>query len=221
MQRTLVRQRSRITYLAEGDANTKLFHLQACHRSRKNLIPKLRVNDVILLKDEEMSDAIFDHFDSILGTRGDRQNVIDLDELHLPSVHDVLLDQCFTEEEIWQAIVDMPTDKAPGSDGFTGLFYRTAWPIIKGDILRAFHAIWSLDGRSFYLVNQAYMVLLRKKNEVVTIGDYRPISLIHSFAKSFTKVLARRLAPLMNSLVMPNQSAFIRSCIIHENYKAV
>ena len=68
----------------------------------------------------------------------------------------------------------MPTDKAPGPDGFTGLFYRTAWPIIKADILRAFHAIWSLDGRSFYLVNLAYMVLLRKKHEAATIGDYRP-----------------------------------------------
>ena len=73
------------------------------------------------------------------------------------------LDHCFSEEEIWQAIVEMPTDKAPGPDGFTGLFYGTAWPVIKGDIFRAFQALWSLDGRSFFLVNHAYMVLLRKK----------------------------------------------------------
>jgi len=59
-----------------------------------------------------------------------------------------------------------------------GLFYKTAWLIIKNDILRAFHAVWSLDGWSFYLVNQAYMVLLRKKQEANTIGDYRQISLI-------------------------------------------
>jgi len=37
----------------------------------------------------------------------------------------------------------------------------------------------------------------------------------------FTKVLARRLAPLMGSLVKPNQSAFIRTRLIHENFKAV
>src|SRR6185503_7792321 len=103
--------------------------------------------------------------------------------------HNILLDHCFSEEEIWQAILDMPTDKAPGPDGFSGLFFRSAWLIIKGDIMRAFHAIWSLDGRSFYLVNQAYMVLLRKKPDASTIGDYRPNSLIHSFAKLLTKVL--------------------------------
>ena len=115
----------------------------------------------------------------------------------------------------------MPTDKAPGPDGFTGLFYRTAWPIIKGDIIRAFQAIWSLDGRSFYLVNQAFMVLLRKKQDACVVGDYRPISLIHSFAKLFTMVLACRLAPHMHGLVQHNQSAFIRSRLIHENYKVV
>jgi hypothetical protein len=31
LSRTIA-QRSRISYLAEGDANTRFFHLQACHR---------------------------------------------------------------------------------------------------------------------------------------------------------------------------------------------
>lgn len=32
LNRTIARQRSKILFLAEGDANTKFFHLQACHR---------------------------------------------------------------------------------------------------------------------------------------------------------------------------------------------
>jgi hypothetical protein len=31
LQHTIVRQRSRVTFLAEGDANTRFFHLQAYH----------------------------------------------------------------------------------------------------------------------------------------------------------------------------------------------
>ena len=62
---------------------------------------------------------------------------------------------------------------------------------------------------------------MRKKQDALSIGDYRPISLIHSFVKLLTKVLARRLAPHMNDLVKHNQSAFIQSRLIHENYKAV
>ena len=97
----------------------------------------------------------------------------------------------------------------------------TGRPCFKDDILSAFQAIWSLDGRSFYLVNQAYMVLLRKKQDAAAVGDFRPISLIHSFAKLLTKVLTCRIAPHMNDLIKYNQSAFIQKCLIHENYKVV
>jgi hypothetical protein len=115
----------------------------------------------------------------------------------------------------------MPLDKASGPDGFTGLFYGTAWSIIKHDIMAAFHALWSLDGRSLHLVNQAYMILLRIKPDATTVGDYRPISLIHSFAKLFTKVLASRLSPKLHNLVACNQSAFVKGRVIHDNFKAV
>ena len=57
--------------------------------------------------------------------------------------------------------------------------------------MRAFHSLWSLDSRSVYLTNQAYMILLKKKTDAANVGDFRPISLIHSVAKLFTKVLIR------------------------------
>jgi hypothetical protein len=91
----------------------------------------------------------------------DVKSKINFDSIQLPSVESALLDHCFSEEEVWKTISEIPVDKAP--DGFTGLFYGTTWPIIKADIMRAFRALWALDGRSLYLVNQAFMVLLKKK----------------------------------------------------------
>jgi len=221
LQRSIIRQRSRITYLTEGDANTKFFHLQACHMSRKNYIESVRVGDAHLVREEEKAEAFFKHFDDILGSQCSREANLDFTFLGLPVIDTSLLDVCFSEEEVWWTIQEIPVDRAPGPDGFTGLFYRTAWNIIKPDIMRAFHALWALDGRSLYLINQAYIVLLKKKELPAEISDYRPISLIHSFAKLFTKVLATRLAPLMQQLVRPNQSAFIRGRVIHENFRAV
>jgi len=219
LQRSMVRQRSRITFLAEGDANTKFFHLQACHRSRKNHIASIRVQEVELTEDKDKADAFFRHFEAVLGSPGTRGASLNLSALGLPNLGDAQLDYCFSEEEVRQTMLDIPVDKAPGPDGFTGEFYRSAWSIIKHDILRAFHALWALDGRSLYLVNQAYIVLLRKKPEACLVGDFRPISLIHSFIKLFTKVLANRLAPQMNLLVKTNQSAFIRGRVLHDNFK--
>ena len=127
-----MRQRARITYLAEGDTNTRFFHLQACHRSRKNHITKLQADDAVLFRDEEMANAVLNHFDSIFGSRGELLNHIKLEELDLQPLQDVHLDHCFSKDEIWQAIAEMPTDKALGPDGFTGLFLRNGLANYQG-----------------------------------------------------------------------------------------
>ena len=52
------------------------------------------------------------------------------------------------------------------------------------------------------------MILLRKKQDACVVGDYRPISLMHSVSKLVGKVLAKRLAPHLHRIVSRSQSAF-------------
>lgn len=52
-------------------------------------------------------------------------------------------------------------------------------------------------------------------------SDYRPITMIHSFAKLVSKILALRLAPKLNDLVDTNQNAFIRNRTIQDNFKYI
>lgn len=59
--------------------------------------------------------------------------------------------------------------------------------------------------------------LIPKEADASCAKDFRPISLIHSFAKLIAKILANRLAPLLSSLVATNQSAFVRGRCIHDN----
>jgi hypothetical protein len=103
----------------------------------------------------------------------------------------------------------------------TAGFLKAAWTIVAPDVVRVFEALWVLDFRSFYHINEATMVLLQKSDAPVGLRDYRPISLIHSIGKLFAKGLAMRLAPRMSELVKTNQSAFIRGRRIHENFRAV
>jgi hypothetical protein len=39
----------------------------------------------------------------------------------------------------------MLADRAPGSDGFTGAFYKTSWLIIKHDVLAAINCFASAE----------------------------------------------------------------------------
>ena len=52
-------------------------------------------------------------------------------------------------------------------------------------------------------------------------GDFRPITMVHSFAKLISKVLSLRLAPRLPDLISKNQNAFIKARSIHDYYKYV
>jgi hypothetical protein len=54
------------------------------------------------------------------------------------------------------------------------------------------------------------VVLIPKKPNVERISDFLPISVIHSFAKLVSKLLANRLALEMNKIISYNQNVFIK-----------
>jgi hypothetical protein len=119
-----------------------------------------------VVHESEKAQLVFDHFDAILGATVDRMATLDLNILNISMMQLTGLDRCFSEDEVWQIVRALPPDKAPG------LFYQSAWPIMKFDIMEAFHAFWQLDSHSFHLVNQAYMVLLKKKPDVDQVQAY-------------------------------------------------
>jgi hypothetical protein len=68
------------------------FHIHARHRKRNNFIAKLVADSVVCTSHEDKSRAV------------------DLTDLDAP----------FSEKEVWETIKQLPSDKAPGLDGFTG-----------------------------------------------------------------------------------------------------
>lgn len=216
LKRTIARSRSRISRLKEGDVNTTLFHLYACHRKQKNIIAKLVKDDQVLTNHEDKETAVADFYQGLLGSSTDREFSINLDELNIPAFDLSCLDAPLSKEEVWRTISAVPSDRASGSDRFTGRFCQVCWPLIKEDIMMAISAVWS---HRFH--NTAYISLLPKMMDAPNVKDFQPISLVHSFAKLLTKVLANRLAGRLHELVTHNQSAFIKGRFIQDNFMLV
>ena len=87
----------------------------------------------MLTNHQEKAAAIFDHFSLLLGTNTPRTASLNWNLLDLPS-HDLQhLDVPITQEEIKTAVFQAHSEKAPGPDGYTGLFYELTWEIIVGD----------------------------------------------------------------------------------------
>jgi hypothetical protein len=136
--RSVARLRSGVTWLRDGDANTSLFHAQARFRKKKNFITSLTSTEgEILTSHDDKATTLFDFYDSLLGIAIQRDASINLDKMGLQSFDLGSLNVPFSNDEVWDTIKSIPSDKAPGTDGFTGRFYKSCWSIIKLDVIAA------------------------------------------------------------------------------------
>jgi hypothetical protein len=85
----------------------------------------------------------------------------------------------------------------------------------------AMSAVWIRKLLNFDKLNNAYITLIPKMVGEEQVKDFRPISLVHSFAKLITKLLANRLAGRLKEMVSPIQSAFIMGHFIQDNFMLV
>lgn len=115
----------------------------------------------------------------------------------------------FSMEEIEGVLEDCEGDKSPGPDGFNFTFVKNFWYLIKGEIRIMFDQFHGNDKLPNALL--AYFVaLIPKVSSPMELKDFRPISLLGCLYKILAKVLARRLARVMNSIISLNQSAFLK-----------
>jgi hypothetical protein len=202
MERVRARQRSRMTNIKHDGANTKLFYLRA-------------------ITHEDKEREIARHFEELLRSKHHRAFSLNWEELNYPTFNLTELEADISRKEVKSAILEMPKVNAPGPDGFLGAFYSSCWATVQRDVVQAMRQLAQFWGNNFNLLNMANIVLLPKKEMVEGIRDYCPISLVHSIAKIFSKILASRFAPRLVEMVSASQSAFVKKRCIHDNFVLV
>jgi hypothetical protein len=125
------------------------------------------------------------------------------------------LSEPFTEHEIDSVIASLPSDKAPGPDGFNGMFMKSCWQIIKYDFYRLCKEFQE-QNISLQCLNDSIITLIPKKTCPETPNDFRPISLLNSALKFLTKLEANRLQAKILDLVHKNQYGFIKTRTIQD-----
>lgn len=137
-------QRSRCSWLKDGDKNTKFFHRMAFARMRTNIIS-------FLIEDEsklESRETIIRHIKDLfvrLYTKED-WNRPHLDNLAFTALREesvTWLERELDEDEVRAVVFDLGGDKAPGSVGFSIIFYQQFWMVIKANItalMQEFHS---------------------------------------------------------------------------------
>ena len=119
------------------------------------------------------------------------------------------------KDEIDSVVKHLPSDKAPGPDGFNIDFLKRYWHIISNDFYNLCSSFFNGD-ICLQSLNGSHITLIPKHDNAVNILDFRPISLLNTSVKILTKILANRLQCAMPRLVHKKQYGFIKSRSIQD-----
>ena len=213
------RQRSRISWLKEGDRNTKFYHKCASQRQKTNTILGLRDDNGVWQSDGMAINFIaVDYFHNLFSTSNPDsidEVIQSVDSVVSPDMNDSLL-QPFSPEEIRRALFQISPSKAPGPDGMSALFFQKFWHIVGSDVTLAILDFLN-SGRMLGSINFTNIALIPKVKSPESMANFRPISLCNVLYKIVSKVLVNRMKPILPRVILDSQSAFVPGRLITDN----
>lgn len=212
-------QRSRVKWLKWGDKNSSFFHASTIQRRGKNRIQRLQDDQGEWIEGRDgIFSHILHHFSEVYrsdGSRNWQECIQNIPRLVSSDMNNSLMSSV-SSVEIKAAVDELGALKAPGPDGFNGLFYQKHWEVVKDSVSAAVKCFFA-DGILPETINETLVTLIPKVSLPDNLNQLRPISCCNFLYKIISKLIVRRLKGMMGSLISPNQSAFVGGRLIQDN----
>nr|XP_009797062.1 PREDICTED: uncharacterized protein LOC104243558 [Nicotiana sylvestris] len=138
------------------------------------------------------------------------------EELNKGQEDNDMLNAIPNEDEIRDVVFSANASSTAGPDGFNGSFYQNCWNVIKFDIVDFIQNFFNGKGMAkFY--NHPCLILIPKVDSPTNFSKFRPISLSNFTSKILSKILYRRLNPMLEKIISINQSGFVKGRMITDN----
>lgn len=191
-------QKSHIKWLKEGDRNTAFFHKSVTRKQFKDQIKFLiDSNGAQLTSNDDISAEVVRFYQAMLGSvdlacsggsLADLRDLLAPVPLHLTA----MLTISPTCSDIAKVFKTFPSNKAPGPDGFTVEFFKSAWSIVGVEVVQAIQEFFII-GKLLKSLNSTWITLVPKCPNPSMMTNFRPISCCNVLYKCITKILANRL----------------------------
>lgn len=215
-------QKSRVTWLAEGDCNSAYFHRLADSRKSLNTIHYLEDTFGNKIETQEgILNHCVDYFANLLG------GIVGQPMLEQSDMNLLLSFRCsqvqvkdlvspFSPQDIKEAFFSLPRNKTSGPDGYSAEFFIGGWETVGPEVIDAVQEFFT-TGSLLKQWNATTLVLIPKAHNASKTTDFRPISCLNTLYKVIAKLLTSRLKKLLSQVISHSQSAFLPGRLLAEN----
>ena len=204
-EESIWRSKSRETWLTCRNLNTKYFHTSTLIRIRANVVNFLKLDSRIWVSSRgDIGGNFISHFSNLFTTSNPtiETKMLDLFSPVITVKENALLCSIPDEAEVLEALTSLGSTNASGLDGFTSLFYKKYWHLIKKEVLVYVDQFFS-NHCLLREQNQSFIALIPKSNGSHTTHQFRPISLCNILYKIISKILANRLKATLPKIISP------------------
>ena len=238
-----LQEATRARYRSKGERYTKYWFKLNKKKVDDKVILALQKKDGMLTgKTKEMLNIALDHHKELQKRpemTKEREEAIE--ELKLTSLIKAsedekdMLSKRTSYNEVKTSLSKAPNGSAPGVDGIIYEFYKDKMlnhekDGERPDMVGILHMViqdievnglkrMSRDGKHKQEFTDGIMHLVFKKKEKWKIANYRPITLLNTDYKTYTKTIALRLAEVAKSLINEDQAGFVPQRSIYDHTK--
>ena len=213
--------RSRSQNYEEGEKNSKYFFNIEKRNSYKKSINKLKTPVNIITEDQsEILEEMRSFYKDLYSKQLLEDGSIFLNNLDLPSQmpqetkNDLMTD--IEIDEVEKSMKMLQLNKSPGEDGLPIEFYRKFWNEIKKYLFNSYK--YSLTNGNLSITQKRGVIsLLPKKNDLLLLKNWRPLTLLNVDYKILAKLIATRLKEALIHLINSDQTGFLEKRFIGHN----
>ena len=206
-----------------GEKPTRFFFNARCNKKQRKPILKVKGLDGRVVEDKQgVTDLIVNFWSNLYNSETTQQqsvtNFLGVDAANLPKLTAEQKDSLegpITETEVRCALFSLRNGAAAGFDGVGAAwfkkFYKILSPILLATYLDAYETGYIPE-----FFKYAIICLLPKAGSRTLVSNWRPISLLPTSYKIFGTLVARRLKPVLPSLIQNDQKAYVPKRLLYD-----
>nr|GEV89462.1 hypothetical protein [Tanacetum cinerariifolium] len=206
-ENNLLCQKAKVEWLREGDRNTTYFYKTIKKMVHRGRIMTIGNEERVRFESKDVAYQIFKHFEEFLGKSSLVHDLTCRSEIFINKLNPEEAERMvrpISESEIKNAMFKIDDSKAPGPDGYTSRFYKSAWSIVGNEISQAINDFFSngkllgevnafSNGKLLGEVNATLISLVPKIPTPDKVSYFRPIACYNVLYKCIIRIIKKSL----------------------------